>query len=232
MVEEFKFLGNTITKNGNLTQSAKYLANKSLKVMYSIKAHTSYLNQLPANLACHLFDSLVKPILTYNGEIWYMDIYKSYYNSSKRAENNNLKSDYLGFIDKSIVDKVHTKFCKFTLGVKKCASNIASRAELGRYPIDNFIKVQSLLYEDRLLNDTKINPILQECYKVSKFIDSKGIYSWYTYVNHIRKQLDLQTDENININKKLKAEYKIRIHNFYREYFSDKIQNLESNSKL
>ena len=110
-VNEFKFLGNFISTNGTLFQSAKYLSQKALKVMYSIRTNTSHLNQIPANLACHLFDSLVRPILTFGSEIWYMDIYKSFYNSSCRSKQNNSKVDYLNFIDKSIIDKVHTKFC-------------------------------------------------------------------------------------------------------------------------
>jgi hypothetical protein len=64
-------------------------------------------------------------------------------------------------------DKVHNKFCKYILGLKKWASNIASRSELGRLPIDCFTKTQSLLYEDRILaNDTLL--ILKEYYSLSK----------------------------------------------------------------
>ena len=44
----------------------KLLSKKALKVMYSIKSYTSSLNELPVNVSTHLFDSLVRPILTYN----------------------------------------------------------------------------------------------------------------------------------------------------------------------
>jgi hypothetical protein len=47
---------------------------------------------------------------------------------------------------------VRNKFCKYILGLKNCASNIASRSELGRLPIDCFIKTQSLLYEDSIFS--------------------------------------------------------------------------------
>ena len=65
-VSEFKFLGNVITQNGNLVSCAEALSKKALKVMYSIKSYTSSLNELPVNVSTHLFDSLVRPILTYN----------------------------------------------------------------------------------------------------------------------------------------------------------------------
>ena len=118
--------------------------------MYSIKSYTSCLNELPISVSTRLFDSLVRPILTYNCEIWNMDIYKSFYNASCRAEANKVELNELDFIDKRPYDKIHNRFSKFVLGVKKCTSNLASRSELGRYPIDCFIKTQSLLYEDRL----------------------------------------------------------------------------------
>ena len=55
---------------------------------------------------------------------------------------------------------------KFILRIKKCSSNFSARYELGRYPIDNFIKTQSLLYEDRLL--TVVTPeTLKESFSLS-----------------------------------------------------------------
>lgn len=135
--------------------------------MYSIKSYTSGLNELPANLSVHLFDSLVRHILTYICEIWYVDVYKLYYNAIARARKNNSPLDKLSFIDKSPPEKIHNKFCKFTLEIKKCASNIASRSELGRFPFYCFIATQSLLYEDRLLSENS-SDLLKECYSLSK----------------------------------------------------------------
>ena len=58
--------------------------------------------------------------------------------------------------------------------------------ELGRYPIDNFIKTQSLLYEDRLLAvDTP--ETLKECFSLHE----KGIFSWYSYINHVRTKIKM-----------------------------------------
>ena len=44
---------------------------------------------------------------------------------------------------------------------------------------------QSLLYEDRLLAvDTP--ETLKECFSLSKSLREKGIFSWYSYINHVR----------------------------------------------
>ena len=61
---------------------------------------TNSLNEIPANLSSHLFDSLVNPIITYNCEIWYMDIYRSYLNASIRAFSTNKTVDELSYIEK------------------------------------------------------------------------------------------------------------------------------------
>jgi hypothetical protein len=61
----------------------------------SIKSYTSSLNELPVNVSTHLFDSLVRPILTYNCEIWNMDVYKQYSNATERAKKNNFNVDFL-----------------------------------------------------------------------------------------------------------------------------------------
>lgn len=115
--------------------------------------------------------------------------------------------------------------------------NVATRAELGRYPIDCFIKTQSLLYEERIF-DKETNPILKECYNMSKILHSKGIYSWYTYVNHIREELSVSKMHNCentcyksSIRTK-KVYYKKETSNFFNKQYEEKIFNLDQNSKL
>ncbi len=121
------------------------------------------------------------------------------------------------------------------MGINKCASNIASRSELGRYPVDGFIKTQSLLYEDRLLSD-EIPDLLKECYSLSKSLHEQGQYSWFTYVNHLRIDNDSINDyTNININhnkKQIKLRYKSNFESIYIDMFNDKMSTINENSKL
>jgi hypothetical protein len=92
-VNEFKFLGNVISQNGNFVSSSEALSKKALKVMYSIKSYMCSLNELPVTVSTHLFDSLDRPILTYC-EIWNMDTYKAYYNATWRVTKSNSQVDY------------------------------------------------------------------------------------------------------------------------------------------
>jgi hypothetical protein len=81
------------------------------------------------NLIC-----LVRPILTYNSEISFMDyVLVSYHMAKQRAILRNGNMDHFTFIDtcRTPFEKVHLIFCKHLLGTKKTSSNIGVWAELG-----------------------------------------------------------------------------------------------------
>jgi hypothetical protein len=91
-------------------------------------------------------------------------------------------------------EKIHNKFCKSALGLKKTASNIAAKSALGRFPLDSFIKIQVMMYFNRInLND--INPLVKEAFNISKDLHDNGMYSWYTeYVNFTRPFFKLKNN--------------------------------------
>ncbi|CAB9544920.1 hypothetical protein BROOK1789C_2050 [Bathymodiolus brooksi thiotrophic gill symbiont] len=68
----------------------------------------SNFEQLPVNLSCKLFDTLIRPILSYNCEIWYMDEYLPLYRAMLRATRNNTFCDTLALQEKSSYEKIHT----------------------------------------------------------------------------------------------------------------------------
>ena len=151
----------------------------SKKVLFSLRKLFSNFEHLPVNLSCKLFDTLIRPVLQYNCEVWYMDDYLPLYRAILRAEKNNKVCDKLSFDYKTSYEKIHTKYCKIILGLKKTASNIASSAELGRFPLSSFIKTQVMVYFSRL-NTNNINPLVAEALKVNKKLHEEDIYSWYT----------------------------------------------------
>ena len=84
------------------------------------------------SLTLRLFNTLIKPILTYGSEIWGLDI----------AKYNELRDP---------IEQVHTKFCKLILGVSKRAVNKACRSEIGSYPIIIEAKTKAVTFWARLL---------------------------------------------------------------------------------
>ena len=162
-VSEYLFLGITLKSNGNLSHRTTDLVKKAKKALFCIKSYTTSLNNLPVKVVNNLFDTLVKPIMTYNSEVTYLDTFISLYRAKKRASTNDNKIDLFNFIDKTPIENLHLSFCKYVLGIRKKASNLAVRLEFGRLPVDNFIKSQTLLYFTRLYT-TKLNPLLKESF--------------------------------------------------------------------
>ena len=96
-----------------------------------------------------------------------MDEYPPLYRAMLRAIRNNTFCDTLGLQEKSSYEKIHTKYCKTVLGLKKTACNISTLSELGRLPIASFIKTQVMMYFVRI-NTNNINPLIKESLNVNK----------------------------------------------------------------
>jgi hypothetical protein len=91
-----------------------------------LREKTSSLDILPISVSINLFDKLVRPILTYNSEISFMDYFLVYHRAKQRATCilRNGIMDHFTFIDRTPFEKVHLIFCKHLLGTKKTSSNI------------------------------------------------------------------------------------------------------------
>ena len=121
------------------------------------------------------------------------------------------------------------------MGLSKQSFNIAARAELAQYPVDVFIKVQSLKYLARISSDGN-NPLLIDVFSLSKSLHSVGIiYSWFSYVENICKfdNIDINiiqdnnnSHKNSSFNKDIKQKQK------YEEFFFDKLKLTKENSKI
>jgi hypothetical protein len=96
-----------------------------------------------------------------------MDEYLPSYRAMLRATRNNTFCDTLALQEKSSYEKIHTKYCKTVLGLKKTACNISTLSELGRLPIASFIKTQVMMYFVRI-NTNNINPLIKESLNVNK----------------------------------------------------------------
>ena len=81
------------------------------------------------SISCQLdlFDKLVKPILLYGCEVW-------------------------GFGNNEISEPVRLKFCKVLLHLKTTTPNCIVYGELGRYPVENDIKLRMISYWGRLMS--------------------------------------------------------------------------------
>ena len=102
IVEKYKYLGIIFYFNGNLKHAADDLYNKGLKAFFSLRKKFSNFSELPFNISMKLFDTLIKPIITYGSEVWISD-YKI-----------NLTS-----IDQLPIEKLQHKMLKQVLGINR-----------------------------------------------------------------------------------------------------------------
>lgn len=128
LTQEYKYLGILMKPSGVFSHSVKQLSNKALKVVFMIRRKFNF-DKINAKLMFKLFDTCVVPVLLYGCEVWLPYIL----NLDKLSNSTefSLESKYKNFIP----DKIHTRYCKYVLGVGKYASDIASLAELGRFPV-------------------------------------------------------------------------------------------------
>lgn len=108
--------------------------------------------------------------------------------------------------------------------------------ELGRFPLDIHIKVQTLLYLSRLHLDN-INPLLKESFLLSKTLHDEGIYTWFTYAKNVMEEFDVDFGHIKNINKlkdldAQKVHIKSKAVQYYENLVDRKMSAIDETSKL
>ena len=162
--------------NGNLKHAAEHMYNKSIKDIFSLKAKVMNYDCINNKLLLKLFDCLIRHILTYGSEIWICDF--------------NVKESVL---DKLPFEKLHNKFCKYLLGVHRRSSNFASRLELGRERILNFITSLALKFNERL-SELPADRFPKEVYNVDQVLFEEGYKSWFSFINQSVNKLSISSD--------------------------------------
>jgi len=97
-------------------------ANKALHGLHRKLRNIS----IPVDLQIKLFDALIAPILLYGSAIW-------------------------GFEKNGIVEKLHLQFCRNVLKVRTSTPCYMIYGELGRVPLDCQIKLNMVIFWNRLL---------------------------------------------------------------------------------
>ena len=76
------------------------------------------------------------------------------------------------YIKEDEIERLHYKYCKFSLNLQKKSPSLATLSELGHYPITINIWVQMIKYFIRLLKGTE-NPILDVALQCAKTIETQ-----------------------------------------------------------
>ena len=143
-------------------------------------------------LQCRLFDTCVKPIFLYCTEIW-SPYSLNFVKVPLKSNSFNLEESYEDFLS----ERIHTKFCKFLLGVNRYSSNLACKSEVGRYPLAISASLLSLKYWLHI-NDVK-TPKACDKFIYQTILNGDEIKS--SIVDHIKNLLRVIGFEHVWQNK-------------------------------
>ena len=126
-VDNFIYLGINFTYTGTLTGAVKRLYEQGLKAYYSLLKVLDRVS-LDVKTQLRIFDTMITPILLYGAEVWGVYNYKD-------------------------IDKLHMRFCKRVLNVRKCTPNYAVYGELGRLPLSVIAKERAVKFWLKIMNN-------------------------------------------------------------------------------
>ena len=121
----------------------EYLIEKARKALYNIKNKLSILGETKPNIIFHLYESMIKPIITYGSELWGHNKY-----ACKQVDNSFLW------------------FARCVLRVKRNTSNLITLGECGIFPPSVYCHISCILYMLRLKSMCH-DKILSEVYEES-----------------------------------------------------------------
>ena len=143
------------------------------------------------------------------------------------SSDNNATLDKFLCETNSLVEKLHSKFCKATLLVHKKASNIGVRAELGRYPLCIAIVSQIAKYFVNVCNKRQESIIKEAFLSQMGMLDINYKRSWFSLLNFISKR----TEWKVTCNKDNDYIPSVDIKRYLRNKYEGIVYNLLENEK-
>ena len=130
--------------------------------------------------------------------------------------------DLLHLGDKTPVEIIHLKFCRFILGVNRKATNIAVRAELGRRPLLVDLVVQSAKYWLHLVTPgSGVSGLVNDAY-IDMHRLHKDMPNWASHICNVWNTFALSevwTNHGTKYRHKIKRVLQNNIANSYDEYW-------------
>ncbi|CAB4021132.1 Hypothetical predicted protein [Paramuricea clavata] len=131
--------------------------------------------------------------------------------------------------DKTVTEKAHLKFCKLYLGVNRKASNLASRGELGRYPLQISILKRILRYIKNICQ-LPDSCIAKQVFHYSKELYMNNNESFYSNVINVLKRYLPELDDTMDLETFTKdtiidSFIKKSVKDNYVSFWNDQVRN-------
>ena len=148
-----------MSSSGKWYLAQKTLALQASKAMFTVQNQLAKLGDIPVNAALKVFDGKISQILNYAAEIW-------------------------GFHKETDIERVHSKFLRYILGLNRHTPNCASLPETGRLQLIVTRQIKIIKYWFKLLN-LKPDCILSLCYKYQYGTAENDVNCWALDVKHL-----------------------------------------------
>ncbi len=221
----YKYLGTLLSSSGSYKPAIENLNEKSRKAYFSLLTILKNID-FDQGVCLKIFDTAIKPILTYNSEIW-TQLSPQQIKIFRKIENVTGQTK---FIFESLLpntDTLHLKMCKSILGVNRSCSNLAVFGELGRLPmVANCIK-RMLLFFHRLISLSD-DSLLANAAIESISLHEEGKFSWMSSALGFLKALGIDPDisriKNLRFST-FKRMVSVSLKNCYERYWAKNIKD-------
>ena len=137
--KKYVYLGIVFTPGNNFRTAQKELYRKACKTLFTYLSVINVHTGAQISTVKKLFDTLVRPVLLYNSEIWGAFLRPKQLRSL-RTFSNSL------FDDNQNHESLQLKMAKIALNIHKRANNLAVRGEIGMYPLSIEIHKNMIKY--------------------------------------------------------------------------------------
>jgi ribonuclease I len=186
-VGEYMYLGMLFDCTGSMKTAQNSIKLRALKAIFKLRSSLRNCDLKPG-LALKLFDQLIKPICLYGSEIW-GNLPRTISTYDKRL---------FKLFDELPTEKVHIRYCKFTLGVHSKAVNCATQGELGRCPIYIDMIMAMLKFFIHVRENEPGNLLIRAAYQECATLHKLKKKSWFACIYNIVKIIGLPGLAHVN----------------------------------
>ena len=209
--EQYKYLGvvySTKSANNVLKETFSYLASQADQAIFSLRKQSRpVVGKLSPTIAFKAFDCQILPILEYGSDIWYTGD------------------------DVNDLEKIHLKFIKSTLGVRKQTPTPAIYGDTGRFPLIIRQHIKAVKYWCRILKLSQSHPV-RNAYNMLLELDGIGFTNWCSRIRSVLERAGLDQiweSQNIGDTNKFMLLFKESIVRIFTQQWR---KYIESSSKL
>ena len=204
IVNKFSYLGVVFTTGGSFANAQSTLSGQALKAIFKMNKYLYKFTSISVEHRIQLFDKLVTPILNYGSEVW-------------------------GFQKADAIEKVHMKFCKSVLGVKKTTQNDFIYGELGRKTMLCNRQVNIVRYWIKILESDE-RKYVKRIYNmmINDLIDSPNKLNWASLLRDTLCNLgfrDVWLAQSVGNSKLFLSIFKQRVHDTFIQTWESRLND-------